>query len=172
VATGSHYRDLRGAPVVGAAVAAGVLLLAGRGRVRRIEVAGPSMIPTLAPGDRLLVVPPGRPFRPGDLVALHDPEVPARLLVKRVSAVSPEGVHVRGDNDGASRDSRDFGDVPPAAILGVAVYRYHPRHRAGSLAERHRRGRRLGRVVAAPVAELPGELSAPVKRDTSRLRSE
>lgn len=150
--TGSHYRDLRRAPVVGAALAAGVLLLAGRGRVRRIEVSGPSMIPTLAPGDRLLVVPPPRPLRRGDLVALRDPEVPRRLLVKRVESVTAAGVHVRGDNRGASRDSRDFGAVPPAAILGVAVYRYHPRHRAGTLAERARAaGRPRSPAAAASV---------------------
>jgi nickel-type superoxide dismutase maturation protease len=175
VGTGSHYRDLRRAPVVGAAVAAGVLLIAGRGRVRRIEVAGPSMIPTLAPGDRLIVVPPGRPIRAGDLVALRDPEVPARLLVKRVSSVSDAGVHVRGDNDGASRDSRDFGDVEPGALLGVAVYRYHPRHRAGSLAERHRPGRRRGaaaaKLAAASSAESSEVPSAPVSGAPSGLRS-
>jgi nickel-type superoxide dismutase maturation protease len=92
------------------------------------------MIPTLAPGDRLLVVAPARRLRRGDLVALRDPEVPKRLLVKRVSEVDDAGVHVRGDNGGASRDSRDFGAVDPDDVLGVAVYRYHPRHRAGSLA--------------------------------------
>jgi nickel-type superoxide dismutase maturation protease len=148
VGTGSHYRELRRAPVVGAAVAAGVLLLAGRGRVRRIEVAGPSMIPTLAPGDRLLVMAPARRLRAGDLVALRDPQVPKRLLVKRVVGVDAAGVHVRGDNGGASRDSRDFGAVDPRDVLGVAVYRYHPRHRAGSLAETRgsaavRRGARI-----------------------------
>jgi nickel-type superoxide dismutase maturation protease len=114
-------------------VLAGLLVLAGRGRVRRIEVAGPSMIPTLVPGDRLLVVPPARPLRSGDLVAFRDPERPSRLLVKRVESVSATGVQVRGDNEGASRDSRDFGDISHEAVVGVACYRYHPRRRAGAL---------------------------------------
>lgn len=170
--------------MLGAAFAAGVLLLAGRGRVRRIEVAGPSMIPTLVPGDRLIVVPPGRALRAGDLVALRDPEVPARLLVKRVISVTAAGVHVRGDNDGASRDSRDFGDVPAGAILGVAVYRYHPRHRAGSLAERQRQRRRRPATASAAPPSPPTAVarasavgpssvrSAPAVRRPSRLRSE
>ena len=74
------------------------------------------MMPTLAPGDRLLVVRLGRP-RPGDLVALRDPDEPARLLVKRIKARGPAGVEVRGDNEAASRDSRVFGPVAafPAA---------------------------------------------------------
>jgi hypothetical protein len=62
--------------------------------------------------------------------------------------VTPAGVHVVGDNGGASRDSRDFGAVDPAAVLGVAVYRYHPRNRAGSLAERPLPRRRHARVTA------------------------
>jgi nickel-type superoxide dismutase maturation protease len=150
--------------VVAAAVAAGVLFVAGRGRVRRIEVAGPSMIPTLAPGDRLLVVPPHRPLRAGDLVALRDPELPARLLVKRVESVSDAGVQVRGDNDGASRDSRDFGAVGLDAVVGVAVYRYHPRHRAGALAGRGRGGRRRAPSTGAKLPER-------VEQGPSRLRS-
>ena len=73
--------------------------------VCRVAVEGSSMMPTLAPGDRLLVVRLGRP-RPGDLVALRDPDDPARLLVKRIKARGPAGVEVRGDNEAASRDSR------------------------------------------------------------------
>ena len=123
------------------AAVAGLLMLAGRGRVRRVEVTGPSMIPTLVPGDRLLVVPPARPLRRGDLVAFRDPEERSRLLLKRVESVSPSGVQVRGDNEGASRDSRDFGDVPYDAVVGVAFYRYHPRERAGALSGRREGGR-------------------------------
>jgi nickel-type superoxide dismutase maturation protease len=132
------------------AALAGMLMVASRGRVRRIEVAGPSMIPTLVPGDRLLVVPPARQLRPGDLVAFRDPDMPSRLLVKRVVSVTADGVGVRGDNEGASRDSRDFGAVAPEAVVGVVCYRYHPRHRAGALSGRgaQERGRGGGRRPA------------------------
>lgn len=108
-----------------AAVAAG-----GAAAVRRVEVAGDSMRPALEPGDRLLAVRWPR-ARPGDLVVVRDPRVPARLLVKRVAAAGPGGVEVRGDNAGASTDSRAFGPVP--RIWGRPVYRYAPPGRAGRL---------------------------------------
>ncbi len=88
------------------------------------------MMPTLAHGDRLVVIRAGRPVA-GDLVALHDPAEPARLLVKRVTAVLPAGLDVRGDNQVASRDSRTFGLVAPSRLVGKAVYRYFPPARAG-----------------------------------------
>ncbi len=90
------------------------------------------MMPVLAHGDRLVVVRALRP-RVGDLVALHDPVEPTRLLVKRVVALVPGGVEVRGDNQAASRDSRTFGPVAPARLIGRAVYRYFPPARAGFL---------------------------------------
>jgi nickel-type superoxide dismutase maturation protease len=105
-------------------------------RLRRVEVVGPSMIPTLSPGDRLIVVRGGR-LAPGDLVAVRDPERPSRLLVKRLSGIGPQGALVEGDNPAASRDSRHFGPVPLAAVVGRAVYRYHPAADAAAL----RRGR-------------------------------
>lgn len=89
------------------------------------------MQPTLAPGDRLLVVS-RRPV-PGDLVAVADPRARSRLLVKRAVEVSTGGVVVHGDNPAASTDSRDFGSVPEPLVAGVAVYRYAPAHRAGWL---------------------------------------
>src|SRR5205823_12371876 len=73
--------------------------------LRRVEVAGDSMRPTLEPGDRLVVWAPG-PVRAGDLVAVRDPRNPARTVVKRVAAVGGEGVAVVGDNPDASTDSR------------------------------------------------------------------
>ena len=90
------------------------------------------MLPALEPGDRLVVLWVGRP-RPGDLVALHDPREPARLVVKRVTAVGPEGVSVLGDNPGASTDSRTYGPVPRRLVRGRAVYRYWPAPRRGRL---------------------------------------
>ena len=103
-----------------------------RARFRRVQVEGTSMMPALAHGDRLVVIRAGRPAA-GDLVALHDPAEPARLLVKRVVAVLPAGLDVRGDNQVASRDSRTFGLVAPSRLVGKAVYRYFPPARAGFL---------------------------------------
>lgn len=96
----------------------------------RIAVSGPSMLPTLAPGDHLLVRRTRHVDR-GDLVVFFDPQFIRRLLVKRVAAVRREGLEVSGDNPGASRDSKDFGLVPPTCVLGIAWYRYAPASRVG-----------------------------------------
>src|SRR5579884_3733422 len=95
------------------------------------------MLPALRPGDRVLVVGGLGPWRPrlrtGDLVALADPRDPARLMVKRVAALAGDRVDVRGDNAAASTDSRHFGPVDRAAVVGRVVYRYHPEERRGRL---------------------------------------
>ena len=105
------------------------LWLRGRWPLGRVEVVGDSMLPALAPGDRLLVLA-GR-AEVGDIVAVTDPRTPARTLVKRVAARGPEGVIVLGDNAAASTDSRALGPVAEAAIRGRAVYRYYPESRRG-----------------------------------------
>jgi nickel-type superoxide dismutase maturation protease len=91
------------------------------------------MVPSLVPGDKLLLAPLWRRPRTGEMVAFDDPEQPDRLLVKRVGSVSDDGVEVSGDNEGASRDSRVFGRVPLRSVRGRAVYRYAPATRAGWL---------------------------------------
>ena len=106
--------------------------LARRLRPTRVAVRGESMRPALEPGDRLLVLPAAR-VRPGDVVALDDPERPGALVVKRVGAVTDDGVVVIGDRSVLSVDSRQYGPVPPRSIRGVVVYRYAPGHRAGRI---------------------------------------
>jgi len=114
---------------------------------RRVEVVGPSMRPTLEPGDRLVVVsPPLGPCPwpdPGAVVAVRDPRRPSRVLVKRVVAVDRRSgtIEVAGDDPSHSSDSRTFGAVPRSSMVGLAVYRYAPRDRSGPLgvpAEYHR----------------------------------
>ena len=105
--------------------------------LRRVEVTGDSMAPALLEGDRLLVA--ALPWRalpvPGDIVAVPDPRAPGRLLVKRVARVdrSRGTVDVRGDARHASTDSRAFGPVPLASVVGRALYRYGPPGRSGPL---------------------------------------
>jgi nickel-type superoxide dismutase maturation protease len=125
----AHYR-LVGPLLTAALLAWSVSVLR---RIRRVEVSGDSMRPTLLPGDRLLVLA-GRRARVGDLVTLPDPRTPARHVVKRVTAVTAGGgatVVVRGDNPDASTDSRTFGAVPAASIGGRVIYRYFPPVRRG-----------------------------------------
>jgi nickel-type superoxide dismutase maturation protease len=104
-----------------------------RGALMRVEVRGISMLPALAPGDRLLVC--RWPFlTEGDIVAFADPDATERILVKRVTRLHAGSVEVLGDNIEASRDSRRFGAVGRRAIIGRAVWRYYPPHAAGRIA--------------------------------------
>jgi nickel-type superoxide dismutase maturation protease len=113
----------------------------------RVEVEGPSMLPTLAAGERLLVARRGalvtrarrgvtsKPVElvAGDLVVVRDPGHTGRLLVKRVQAVGSEGLFLVGDNPVASRDSRSFGAVAAELVVGRPWYRYWPPSAAGAL---------------------------------------
>jgi nickel-type superoxide dismutase maturation protease len=86
-------------------------------------VRGPSMVPTLRDGDRVLVwlVTPRRTPRIGQVVVVELPDRP--LSIKRISAVSDDGVEISGDNPYGSTDSRDLGALPRAAIRGVGLVR-------------------------------------------------
>jgi len=95
------------------------------------------MAPTLLPGDWLLVDP--KAFRSasaprvGELVLHHDPRDPDRLLIKRVGAVEAGRLVVHGDAPDASTDSRTFGAVDPALVVGRPWFRYWPPSRLGRL---------------------------------------
>ena len=95
----------------------------GRCPFGRLAVTGTSMLPTLAPGDFLVVRWRAR-VRRGDLVVVRLPGRP--LGVKRVVRVVAEGWWVEGDNPEASTDSRALGPVSPDAVLGRVVLRYWP----------------------------------------------
>ena len=90
--------------------------------MRAVLVEGPSMLPTLRPGDCLLVRA-GRRVRAGSIVVARFPARPELLVVKR--AVRPDqGLWwVEGDNPAVTDDSRRYG---PAQVLGVVVLRYWP----------------------------------------------
>ena len=122
---------LLSAVVAGSAVARLVF------RSRRVVVHGLSMAPTLLPGDRLVVVPAGKP-RIGDLITVPDPRRSERLLVKRVVSIEPSRstVMVAGDNVDASTGSATFGPVVWRTVVGRATYRYFPLERAGRLPRR------------------------------------
>lgn len=152
----------------GGALAAALSLWWVRRSYLVATVDGPSMRPTLRPGDRLLVRRTGR-VRAGQIVVVRITDPPAldglppeiepgregevpempdhpgwRLLVKRAVAVPGDPVPrqdfpalrdvpdrvvprgalvVRGDNPASSWDSRDFGFVRGAELVGVMVRR-------------------------------------------------
>ncbi|KUM94072.1 S26 family signal peptidase [Streptomyces cellostaticus] len=89
------------------------------------EVTGPSMVPTLHHGDRLLLQY-GAAVRPGDIVVLRHPFQQDLLVVKRAVERREGGWWVLGDNPYAGGDSTDYGVVPEELILGKAWFRYRP----------------------------------------------
>jgi signal peptidase I len=120
---------------VGLGVAVGMGVAVGRllRELDAVEVRGRSMVPTLEPGDRLVVETwtyRRRPPRVGEVVVTPDPRSPARELVKRVAAVERGRVTLRGDA-ARSTDSRRFGTVPVGKVQSRATLRYWPLRRAG-----------------------------------------
>ena len=94
-------------------------------RTVRLRVDGASMEPTLAAGDHVIALRLRRP-RAGDIVAVRDPRLPTRTMVKRVRSVSAGDVFVVGDDPGHSTDSRHFGAVPRELVRGVVILSYRP----------------------------------------------
>ena len=89
------------------------------------EVTGPSMVPTLQHGDRL-VVHWGARVGPGDVVVLRHPFQQDLLVVKRIAERRRGGWWVLGDNAYAGGDSTDYGTVPDDLILGTVRFRFRP----------------------------------------------
>jgi nickel-type superoxide dismutase maturation protease len=91
-----------------------------------VRVSGPSMVPAVRSGDRLLVrrVPPGARLRAGAVVLARFPARPDLLVVKRVARVVDGGHWVEGDNPFVTDDSRAFG---VAVVVGRVVGRLWPR---------------------------------------------
>jgi nickel-type superoxide dismutase maturation protease len=92
------------------------------GRVRRFQVQGRSMEPTLHPGDTVWV--DRSAFRQalpvtGDLVVAKHPFRRDQRLVKRVKQVTIDGrIELIGDNPQESTDSRGLGSLDPLLLLG------------------------------------------------------
>ena len=90
--------------------------------VSAVLVAGPSMLPTLAADDCLLVWRGGR-VRPGQLVVACFPDGPDLLVVKRAVRPSAGRWWVESDNPDLGDDSRRYGS---ADVLGRVLLRYWP----------------------------------------------
>ena len=84
----------------------------------RVVVSGPSMIPTLLPGETLWVRRTRR-IRPGDIAVFRDPRGGDLLFVKWAIRREPGGWWVEGEISGEHLpDSHAFGVVPESAIVG------------------------------------------------------
>ena len=100
------------------------LLLFFLGRRRLFEVQGPSMLPALKPGQRLLVKPHrlNQPLpQTGSIVVCRHPSKPGLVITKRLSGRTDQQLDLRGDNPEASTDSRHFGPVPVESLIGEAT---------------------------------------------------
>ena len=92
--------------------------------VTRVAVAERSMEPALRPGDWLLVRRTGR-IRAGQIVLARHPGRPDMLIVKRAACRVDGGWWLVSDNPAAGAvDSRRFGPVPAALIVGRVLLRY------------------------------------------------
>jgi nickel-type superoxide dismutase maturation protease len=92
--------------------------------LRIATVRGPSMVPALRDGQRVLVwlARPRRTPAVGRVVLVELPGGP--LAIKRLAAIGADGrVEVSGDNPYGSTDSRQLGPLPAAAIRGVVLCR-------------------------------------------------
>jgi len=92
-------------------------------RYQMAVVSGLSMIPTLAPGERLLFREDG-PIVLGDIVVFKHAD---QFEVKRVLRIEIEGIFVQGDNDLVSTDSRVYGLIPFDDVVGTVTYRLWPK---------------------------------------------
>ncbi|KNB51918.1 nickel-type superoxide dismutase maturation protease [Streptomyces caatingaensis] len=99
-------------------------------RIGLAEVYNPSMVPTLNPGDQL-VVQYGASVRPGDVVVLRHPFRQDLLIVKRAVERRDGGWWVTGDNPLVENDSREFGAVPDELVVARAWARLRPPPQAG-----------------------------------------
>jgi phage repressor protein C with HTH and peptisase S24 domain len=99
-----------------------VAAAAGRRSLLPVLVEGPSMLPTLRPGDALLVRR-GAVARPGDVVVARFVARPDLLVVKRAVRAVEGGWWVESDNPAVADDSRRYG---AAQVLGRVVLRWWP----------------------------------------------
>lgn len=99
-------------------------------RFSRYEIAGESMLPTLRPGDWVIVdrrAWADHEPREGEIALARDPRDPRRTLVKRIRAREPNGdLWLLGDNARRSTDSRTLGAFQPESLLGSVRWRYWP----------------------------------------------
>lgn len=145
-------------------------------RIGLAEVYNPSMVPTLNPGDQL-VVRYGVAVRAGDVVLLRHPFRQDLLIVKRVVERRDGGWWVMGDNPYVENDSREFGVVPDELVVARVWVRLRPlpgarsgqRSVAGMLSWVLSAVRRVGSARSARSGGLlPGRRGAVSERSVSR----
>lgn len=115
-----------------------------------VDVAGPSMVPTLYDGDRVLVRYGAR-IRPGAVVLFRHPLRQDLLVVKRAEARRGRGWWLLSDNHFVDTDSRAYGAVPDDLVLGRVLLRLRPRPAWLATPARLERALTVG-----PLSRVPG----------------
>jgi hypothetical protein len=104
--------------------------------VGHVVVRGRSMEPTLLDGDRLLVVPGGRP-RAGRVAVVQLPGG-RPLSIKRLAFPAEGGWWVERDNPAEGVDSWQAGAIRERDVVAIAWLRYWPPRRVGRVGRRGR----------------------------------
>lgn len=89
---------------------------------KRFTVSGNSMLPTLKPGQDVLVFNWAYLFsklKVGDIVVIWKN---GKEMIKRVQMSSDRGAFVTGDNKKESTDSRSFGPIDKSKIIGKVIF--------------------------------------------------
>ena len=82
------------------------------------------MLPTLYEGDLVIYrsIKANEPVpKNGSVVVAKNPLEPKSLIIKRLVDYNKKGLELRGDNEGSSIDSRNFGLVNPINLCGIVV---------------------------------------------------
>jgi len=77
------------------------------------------MLPTLKPGQDVLVWCWFNRYKVGDIVAI---KVNGKEMVKRIQTSVDRHIVVRGDNEKESTDSRKFGPIKKEQIIGKVIW--------------------------------------------------
>ncbi len=105
-------------------------------KLKSINYIGPSMNPTLKPGDRLHIIPyDGQKIRRGDVVVIVPPGGDSKII-HRVVSIHSQGIKTRGDNN----NELDQWVLKPDQILGRVVSA--------------QRGNRRRRIFGGPMGSL------------------
>jgi nickel-type superoxide dismutase maturation protease len=93
-----------------------------RGHHKIFRVAGASMLPTLAPGDYVVV--DTRDAQNVELEAIVVAIEPGQktIVIKRVRSRGDSAFYLGSDNPNEGRDSRHFGSVSADNLIGAVVF--------------------------------------------------
>ncbi len=92
------------------------------GRRTRIRISGDSMLPTLVPGQFVLVDRDRLP-KVDELALARHPNEEDLLVVKRIGSITDDGRYVlSSDNEAAGTDSRTWGPVAADALQGTVTH--------------------------------------------------